>query len=250
MKFSPLSIALIVASAFLGGAVTTIVMNTHANPALAATQNADGEVETPVEEVEAEAADPFAAGENTVRADSFELTDKDGKAHARLGFDHDGFPALWMRQGDGWKQVTPDMGAAAKRVKLEEIAAEFMKKEEHKDPEIQVQHILIGFAGAGRSGATRSQDEAAALVLELMSKIEAGEDFTDLMKKNSEDPGPGTYTMVLDAANVVQGESYPRQGMVKAFGDTGWRLKVGEIGVANYDTTTSPFGYHIVKRLK
>jgi hypothetical protein len=38
--------------------------------------------------------------------------------------------------------------------------------------------------------------------------------------------------------------------MVGAFGDVGWRLDIGEVGVSNYSQTASPFGYHIVKRLK
>jgi parvulin-like peptidyl-prolyl isomerase len=135
-------------------------------------------------------------------------------------------------------------------VKVEKIAADFLKKEEHADPEVQVQHILIAFRGAGRSEATRSRDEAAGLVYDLIKKIKGGADFTELMKAHSEDPGPGTYTMVLDAANVVQGENYPRQGMVAAFGDAGWRLAVGEVGLADFDAQRSPFGYHIVKRLK
>jgi parvulin-like peptidyl-prolyl isomerase len=38
--------------------------------------------------------------------------------------------------------------------------------------------------------------------------------------------------------------------MVPAFGDAGFPLKVGEIGMASYDSTKSPYGWHIVKRLK
>ena len=42
----------------------------------------------------------------------------------------------------------------------------------------------------------------------------------------------------------------PRGKMVQAFGDIGFALKVGEIGIADYDTKTSPFGYHIIKRIR
>jgi parvulin-like peptidyl-prolyl isomerase len=38
--------------------------------------------------------------------------------------------------------------------------------------------------------------------------------------------------------------------MVPAFGNVGFALKVGEIGIADYDPHTSPFGWHIIKRLK
>jgi parvulin-like peptidyl-prolyl isomerase len=43
---------------------------------------------------------------------------------------------------------------------------------------------------------------------------------------------------------------FPRQGMVAAFGDVGFPLKVGQIGMSQYDQRTSPFGWHIVKRLR
>ena len=47
----------------------------------------------------------------------------------------------------------------------------------------------------------------------------------------------------------AQGE-WPRRRMVAAFGDTGFPLKVGEIGMADYDPSRSPFGWHVIKRLK
>ncbi|MGE0552335.1 MAG: peptidylprolyl isomerase [Gemmatimonadales bacterium] len=43
---------------------------------------------------------------------------------------------------------------------------------------------------------------------------------------------------------------YPRQGMAPAFGDVGWRLQVGQIGVAPFDPDKSPFGWHIIKRVE
>jgi parvulin-like peptidyl-prolyl isomerase len=38
--------------------------------------------------------------------------------------------------------------------------------------------------------------------------------------------------------------------MVPAFGDAGFPLKVGEIGMADFDPQKSPYGWHIVKRLE
>lgn len=38
--------------------------------------------------------------------------------------------------------------------------------------------------------------------------------------------------------------------MVPGFGNVGWRLQPGEIGVAPYDAKKSPYGWHIIKRLK
>ena len=65
------------------------------------------------------------------------------------------------------------------------------------------------------------------------------------------DNNGGTYTLVNDgvSANQSAGE-YDRRGMVPAFGDVGFRISVGEVGLADYDAKTSPFGLHIIKRIK
>ncbi|MBL7008273.1 MAG: peptidylprolyl isomerase [Planctomycetes bacterium] len=42
----------------------------------------------------------------------------------------------------------------------------------------------------------------------------------------------------------------PRKGMAKAFGDVGFSLQVGEIGMAEYHAIDSRFGWHIIKRIK
>ncbi len=42
----------------------------------------------------------------------------------------------------------------------------------------------------------------------------------------------------------------PRNKLVPAFGNVGFALKVGEVEMAPYDRKTSPFGWHIVRRLE
>ena len=41
---------------------------------------------------------------------------------------------------------------------------------------------------------------------------------------------------------------FPREQMVPGFGNIGFKLKVGEVGISNYHQTDSPFGWHIIKR--
>ena len=38
--------------------------------------------------------------------------------------------------------------------------------------------------------------------------------------------------------------------MVRGFGDVGFQLDVGEIGMAEYDPGTSQYGWHIIKRIE
>ena len=52
-----------------------------------------------------------------------------------------------------------------------------------------------------------------------------------------------------EADQVAPSLPHPRSAMVSAFGDVGFDLKVGELGLATFDTEASPFGWHIIKRL-
>jgi hypothetical protein len=121
---------------------------------------------------------------------------------------------------------------------------------------IQVQHILIGFKDAiGFAGnvppkaATRTQDQAKALAYDLLNQAKSGADFDKLVVDNTDDSPPGIYGMSNSGVAPAQGE-YSRDGMVPAFGNVGFALKVGEIGMADYDPATSPYGYHIIKRIR
>jgi hypothetical protein len=121
---------------------------------------------------------------------------------------------------------------------------------------IQVQHILIGFKDAvGFQGnpppkaAARTQDQAKTLAYDLLNQAKSGADFDKLVADNTDDSPPGIYGMSNTGIQPAQGE-YSREGMVPAFGNVGFALKVGEIGISDYDPATSPYGYHIIKRIK
>jgi parvulin-like peptidyl-prolyl isomerase len=121
---------------------------------------------------------------------------------------------------------------------------------------IQVQHILIGFKDAVGFGgspppkaAARTQEQARTLAYDLLNQAKSGADFDQLVTANTDDSPPGIYGMSNSGITPAQGE-YSRDGMVPAFGNVGFALKVGEIGIADYDPSISPYGYHIIKRLK
>ena len=52
-------------------------------------------------------------------------------------------------------------------------------------------------------------------------------------------------TLQLEAKNY---RFVPREQMVSAFGDVAFGLEVGEVGMAAYDPSSSPFGWHIILR--
>jgi hypothetical protein len=122
---------------------------------------------------------------------------------------------------------------------------------------VTVQHILISFNGRmGSKPILRNADEAAKLAQLVLEKAKSGEDFDELVKKYTDDSYPGIYRLANhgqkaipnhpDPAKVVM----PREGVVPAFGDIGFTLQVGEIGMSEFDWDKSPFGWHIIKRLK
>ncbi len=115
---------------------------------------------------------------------------------------------------------------------------------------ITLQHILIGFQGSipGKN-ITRTKDEAKALANEVYAKAQSGADFDALVQQYTDDAPPGIYSLSNTGVPPGPGE-YPREGMVPAFGNVGFSLKVGQIGIAVYDPATSPYGWHIIKRLK
>ena len=137
--------------------------------------------------------------------------------------------------------------------KLRQHIAELQTRPEKDEQRIEVAHILISYAGAPRTQATLSMEEAEQLAAEIYQRAKQPDaDFRALMKEHSEDPGPGVYAMFMDPAARQQGD-FPRRGpggMVPAFGDVGWRLSVGEIGVAGQHPQNSPFGWHIIQRVK
>jgi hypothetical protein len=115
---------------------------------------------------------------------------------------------------------------------------------------IEVQHVLIGFVGTvpGKN-ITRSQDEAKALAYQILDRAKKGEDFGQLVQQYTDDQYPGIYRLTDRGVTPDQGE-FSRDGMVKGFSDTAFSLKPGEVGIADYNKPDSPYGWHIIKRLR
>lgn len=154
----------------------------------------------------------------------------------------------------GSKVVTA-LGLLAFTAAVAFAAEEAPTKPEEKMPakeadHIKVQHILIGFQGSvPGKGITRSKEEAQKLAQEILERAKKGEEFAALVKEYTDDAYPGIYGMSNKGVPPGQGE-YPRDRMVPAFGDTGFPLEVGGIGIADFDPQKSPYGWHIVKRIE
>jgi parvulin-like peptidyl-prolyl isomerase len=132
-------------------------------------------------------------------------------------------------------------------------SAENKAKTAKEEPQyVTVQHILIGFTGSvpGRA-ITRTQAEAKELAEDLLARAKSGEDFDALVKEYTDDTHPGIYKMAnIGATADTENGVYPRERMVQSFGDVGFSLEVGGIGLAVYDPEKSKYGYHIIKRIE
>ncbi len=139
--------------------------------------------------------------------------------------------------------------AAAER-ELDVLAARVASRTERAVRSIEVAHILVAFAGTGTK-ATRSKEAAKTRAALLLRQALGGADFLELMKANSDDTGGGVYVMSDPKKPGIEiPGAMPRSSMVPAFGNVGWRLDVGDIGVAPFNPTTSKFGWHIIKRTR
>jgi peptidyl-prolyl cis-trans isomerase C len=101
--------------------------------------------------------------------------------------------------------------------------------------QIAASHILLMYDGSLRSTATRSQEEAQQKIVDLKADIDAGSDFAELARQNS------------DCASSAQGGDlggFGRGMMVPEFEESAFGLEVG----ATSDIVTTDFGYHLIKR--
>jgi len=117
---------------------------------------------------------------------------------------------------------------------------------------IEVQHILIGFQGSipGKT-ITRTKAEADSLAHQVLARAREGDNMDALVQQYTDDQYPGVYDLANTGvtADKAKGE-YGRGEMVKGFSDAAFGLSVGNVGISNYDPKASPFGWHIIKRLR
>ncbi len=103
---------------------------------------------------------------------------------------------------------------------------------------IGARHILVMYRGGMRAppSVTRGKDEARALADEALARAKSGEDFTELVREYSDEPGaPGRGGSL---------GKFPRGVMIREFENVAFSLEPGEIS----EVVESPFGFHIIQR--
>ena len=93
---------------------------------------------------------------------------------------------------------------------------------------VRAKHILV-------TTEAREKIEAQALATEILTKVNAGEDFDKLTAQYNEDPGVEQFQ---------SGYYFTKGEMVEPFENAVYSLKEGEVTIVETD-----YGYHIVKRM-
>jgi hypothetical protein len=121
---------------------------------------------------------------------------------------------------------------------------------------VKVQHCLISFNEVPEVNTNLTREQAEQLAQELFQQAKEGENFDRIVVRHTNDSAPGIYRMAnrgydSDTSSLLPGNKvYARDDMAISFGDVGFSLDVGEVGMAPFDPDKSPFGWHIIKRLE
>ena len=107
------------------------------------------------------------------------------------------------------------------------------------EPEVvAAQHVLVAYKGAKSvpKNITRSKADAKKRAEEALARARKGDDFTELVKAYSDEPGA--------AVRLGNLGKFKREAMVKPFADAAFALKVGAVS----DVVETEFGFHVIKR--
>ena len=153
----------------------------------------------------------------------------------------------------GGKKTAEQRFNEQNKLKDAEIAKNERPKDANEEDLVTVQHLLVSFSGSG-TNAIRSKADASVMAKELFEEAKTTDDFPGMIQTHTDDSYPGIYQIanyqVVASDKTAKGRVHRRTGLVPAFGNVGFSLEVGEIGMAEFDPEDSPFGWHIIKRIK
>jgi len=149
--------------------------------------------------------------------------------------------------------LTLALGCQSEEGAKEESKGEAPEMAKVPEPDyITVQHILVGFQGSvpGKN-ITRSKESARELAVKVYEMAKSGKEFGALVTEFTDDSYPGIYKMAnFGVPGDMSQKVFPRDKMVGAFGDVGFPLQVGDVGLAEFDPQKSKYGWHIIKRIE
>jgi parvulin-like peptidyl-prolyl isomerase len=130
--------------------------------------------------------------------------------------------------------------AIGKNAKVDEAdVRKYFEAHKTEFEQVRARHILIRVQGSPAAVRPGQKDlteaEALAKAQDLRKRIQAGEDFAQLARQESDDAGSG--------ANGGDLGSFRHGQMVPSFEQAAFALQPGELS----EPVKSPFGYHVIK---
>ncbi len=108
--------------------------------------------------------------------------------------------------------------------------------QQFRDNYIQAKHILVSTTDSVTGEQIRTDEEALEEAQAILERVNAGEDFDELLAQYNDDPGAATYP---------EGYIFTEGQMVQPFYDGAKALGENEIS----EPVKSDYGYHIIKRV-
>lgn len=127
------------------------------------------------------------------------------------------------------------------RIAREQTLADAERERLASQPQkVGARHILVMHVGSKTRGEeiSRTREEAQTRAQECLLALRGGADFGEMVVKYSDEPGSAERAGDLGV--------FKREVMVKAFSDTAFALKVGQIS----EVIETPFGFHVIKRTR
>jgi len=118
------------------------------------------------------------------------------------------------------------------------IASAKRQRSPNEPAKIAAQHLLVQYQGAktAKVHIVRFRDEACLRAMQARDEVRAGADFTDVVKKYSDEPGAETQAGSLGTIE--------RKDVVPPFADAAFELHPRELS----DVVETEFGFHVIMR--
>lgn len=114
--------------------------------------------------------------------------------------------------------------------------------------QVTVTQILVSFAGAPGSKATRTKEEAEKLANELFTKAQSNAEPFAALRKQTDDPASAIYNVCIGKDKKSPNDKL-RSEVPVAVGDAVFTMKQNEVKLIPYDEKKAPGGFYILKRL-
>jgi len=115
---------------------------------------------------------------------------------------------------------------------------------------VDVQHVLVAVQGTGVPGVTRTKEEAERLAQQVLERAQKGQDFRELVRLYSDERrGDGTLR-IANFGMTAGPDEYERGRLARGFARAAFALEPGDITLVPWDPPGSPYGWHVLRRIR